>query len=327
MAWLLCTECSYKTPKQYNLTRHMEKHTKTQKKKEKKREREKEEEKIFECKHCKKSMKDKGILKTHENKQHGYSCSMCDDKFLTKIDLHKHQNIMHGSGTHPQVDQEENVAAEKEAQCRFCQETSERKKESSHKCENLGREFHDFKDAETMIIVDVNQNRNNSFRIHSQTLKLCNYRMKERIQLTKLIKEKIRKIDKRDRKNYDHYAITLAVDEDKTEEEEKDKEDKTEEKDSRKEDKTEDAENIEIKLEPVIENTDPIAVNLEEGQYTLEVCNEIDCKKQAIFVDQGHWTINSITIPDSGIRFKVNKLRRKMKKRTDRARIRIYNSH
>ena len=84
MAWLLCTECSYKTPKQYNLTRHMEKHTKTQKKKEKKREREKEEEKIFECKHCKKSMKDKGILKTHENKQHGYSCSMCDDKFLTK---------------------------------------------------------------------------------------------------------------------------------------------------------------------------------------------------------------------------------------------------
>ena len=72
-----------------------------------------------------------------------------------------------------------------------------------------------------MIIVDVNQNRNNSFRIHSQTLKLCNYRMKERIQLTKLIKEKIRKIDKRDRKNYDHYAITLAVDEDKTEEEEK----------------------------------------------------------------------------------------------------------
>ena len=183
---------------------------------------------------------------------------------------------MHGSGTHPQVDQEENVAAEKEAQCRFCQEMSERKKESSHKCENLGREFHDFKDAETMIIVDVNQNRNNSFRIHSQTLKLCNYRMKERIQLTKLIKEKIRKIDKRDRKNYDHYAITLAVDEDKTEEEEKDKEDKTEEKDSRKEDKTEDAENIEIKLEPVIENTDPIAVNLEEGQYTLEVCNEID---------------------------------------------------
>ena len=42
MAWLLCTECSYKTPKQYNLTRHMEKHTKTQKKKEKKREREKD---------------------------------------------------------------------------------------------------------------------------------------------------------------------------------------------------------------------------------------------------------------------------------------------
>ena len=221
---------------------------------------------------------------------------------------------MHGSGTHPQVDQEENVAAEKEAQCRFCQEMSERKKESSHKCENLGREFHDFKDAETMIIVDVNQNRNNSFRIHSQTLKLCNYRMKERIQLTKLIKEKIRKIDKRDRKNYDHYAITLAVDEDKTEEEEKDKEDKTEEKDSRKEDKIEDAENIEIKLEPVIENTDPIEVNLEDGQYTLEVCNEIDCKKQAIYVDQGHWTTSSITIPDSGIRFKVNKLRRKMKK-------------
>ena len=139
--------------------------------------------------------------------------------------------------------------------------------------------------------------------------------MKIKNQLTKLIKEKINKIDKRDMKKYEHYAITLAVDEDRTGEEEKDNEDKTEEKDSRKEDKTEDAENFEIKLEPVIENTDPIAVNLEEeGTYTLEICNEIDCSKQAIFVDHGYWALNSITIPNSGIRYAEKKLRKKMKK-------------
>ena len=109
-----CTECTYVTPRVSNLNRHKNKHTKTPKKKEKT-----VEEVRFECNQCKNAMKTKGSLKTHEKKQHRYSCLNCVDKFLIENDLHKHQNIMHGPGTHPQVEQEKNVAAEKEAQCRF----------------------------------------------------------------------------------------------------------------------------------------------------------------------------------------------------------------